>query len=354
MRALVTGAVGFVGVYLVQELCGAGYEVLATDIVTRCGQTDEDEGSGAATGTGSGVDEVPGMGNGSAPERLPDGVPYRRCDLLEAEAVDDMITASAPEVVFHLAAQSSAARSFEDPEETLRVNLFGTLHLLEALRRRTAAGELRFVSVGSCEEYGNRSSDEMPITESSPIEPVSPYAVSKAAQHTLAMQYWRVYGISVIATRSFSHTGPGQPDRFVLPAFARQCAEIAAGLREPLIRVGNLEVTRDFLDVRDVVAAYRLLAERGEPGAVYNVCSGEGLGLRAALDVFVGRVSGDVRIEIDPDRFRPADIPVLVGSNARLCGQTGWRRTITAVRMLTDLADYWERRVHREAGEARG
>jgi GDP-4-dehydro-6-deoxy-D-mannose reductase len=183
----------------------------------------------------------------------------------------------------------------------------------------------------------------MPLREESPVEPVSPYAVSKAAQTMLAIQYERSYALDVVATRSFGHTGPAQSDRFVLPSFARQCAEIKALGRAPVVKVGNLDVVRDFLDVRDVVRAYRMIAEDADDAGVYNVCSGRGLSLREALDFFVRASGTDVKIEEDPALMRPADIPVLIGDNAKLRRACGWEPERSIEAMLGELFEYWER-----------
>jgi GDP-4-dehydro-6-deoxy-D-mannose reductase len=312
---LVTGACGFVGRHLVSELVSAGCTVCATDILEE------------------------------APEVL-SGVRYRPCDLLDQGRVEALLDEWRPEAVYHLAARSSAAQSFEDPAGTLETNLFGTLNILEAVRwivERSPDRRFRILTVGSSEEYGRRSPDEMPLTEDSRIEPVSPYAVSKAAQGMLVLQYRRSYGIDCVITRSFSHTGPGQSERFVLPAFSRQCAEIAAGLKDPVLRVGNLEVVRDFLDVRDVVRAYRLLMEKGRSGTIYNVCSGHGLALDEALRKLTESVPGSVSVETDPGLLRPVDVPVMIGDSSRLKRDTGWEPEIGVDRMLADLTSYWER-----------
>lgn len=319
MRVLVTGAGGFVGRHLVRELDGAGYDILATDI----------------------VDGAVGFG----PDGLSKRVTFRRLDLKDMDGIRAVFSDFAPRAVFHLAAQSSAARSFEEPRETLETNIFGTLNLLEAARETMGEPPLRFLSVGSCEEYGRRGPEDMPLTERSPVEPVSPYAVSKAAQSMLVLQYHSAFGIECMVTRSFSHTGPGQADRFVLPSFARQCAAIKAGLSEPLIRVGNLEVTRDFLDVRDVVRAYRLIIEKGRAGTVYNVCRGEGLSLGEALRLLGRMTNGEVDTTTDPYLLRPIDVPLLIGDSGRLREQTGWTPSISNERMLEDLFQYWEDRI---------
>jgi len=331
MKALVTGASGFVGGYLVSRLAAGGAEVLGLDAIVS--KRIDGTGSGEATGSF----EIDGQ---SLPPLFPEErAEIRRCDLLDADEVKQVVSDWGPDVIFHLAAQSSAARSFEDPRGTMRTNVMGTLNLLEAVRRGTKA---RVIVTGSAEEYGRRDPGEMPISERAPVEPVSPYAASKAAQNILVMQYHRAFGMEVVATRSFSHTGPGQTTTFVLPSFAKQCAEIKAGIREPVLRTGNLEVTRDFLDVRDVVEAYVLLAEKGAPGATYNVCSGNGLVLSDAVEHLTAMTGVKVSVETDPQLLRPADVPVLTGDNVRLVEDCGWSSAIGRGKMLSDLFAWWE------------
>ncbi len=332
MRALVTGAYGFVGRHLVGELASSGYEVVATDIaVSHGGGTSGSHGN--AAGAGPGAIDDPG---------LDAGIPFRGCDLLDGGSVKALFEECRPDYVFHLAAQSSAALSFVDPRGTIETNVISTLNILEALKESIDSGHgCRMLSIGSSEEYGRRFEEEMPLGEDSPIEPVSPYAVSKVAQGLLSLQYHRSHGIDVVLTRSFGHTGPGQTDRFVLPAFAKQCAQIEAGSKEPLLEVGNLEVVRDFLDVRDVVKAYRLLAEKGRCGEVYNVCSGLGIRLNDALDALIEMVRLPIKVETDPDLLRPVDVPVMIGDNSKLCKDTGWTPGIPVDRMLSGLMEFW-------------
>jgi GDP-4-dehydro-6-deoxy-D-mannose reductase len=325
MKALVTGASGFMGRYMVSRLASSGTEVLGLDAVV--------------PGTDAGPGSVDIDGHLLPPPYPEDGVEIRKCDLLDAESVEESVSSWQPDIIFHLAAQSSAALSFKDPAGTMRTNVMGTLNLLEAARRRR---NTRIILTGSAEEYGKRTPDEMPIRESTSIEPVSPYAASKAAQNTLAMQYHRAFGIEVVATRSFSHTGPGQTTVFVLPSFAKQCAEIKAGLREPVLRTGNLDVIRDFLDARDVAEAYVLLAEKGRPGTTYNVCSGTGLALSEAVRHLVALTGKDVKVEPDPQLFRPADVPVLIGDNRRLVEDCGWSAVRGSGKILDDLFIWWE------------
>lgn len=319
MKVIVTGAKGFVGRYLAVELADHGFEVIATDL--------------------SAIDDIDG-------EAFPEGTGYIACDLLDAGAVADMIGRSRPEGIFHLAAQSSAARSFEDPRSTFEVNLIGTVNLLEAERK--AGTEARILLTGSCEEYGRRPEGEMPLSEESPVEPTSPYAASKAAQNLLGSQYFRSFGSRIISTRSFSHTGPGQSEKFVLPSFAKQCAAIAAELCEPVIMTGNISVTRDFLDVRDVVRAYRMLMERGRAGETYNVASGRGIVLGDALERLIALSGRKVAVEEDPSLLRPVDVPVLVGDNSKLKRDTGWEIKIDTYSMLAELFRWWAGRVREE------
>ena len=330
MKALVTGACGFVGRYLLAELRSSGWEAVAADML-------EEPPADGPTIEGAGGEFLP-------PTARPAGVPYRRCDLTDPAAAAALVEETAPDAIFHLAAQSSAGRSFDDPFGTFQTNLFGTLALLEALRRSPRRADTVFLSVCSSEEYGRRPRGEMPLVEESPVEPVSPYAVSKAAQSMLTLQYGVSHGIRAIVTRSFGHTGPGQTDAFVLPAFARRCARIELGLDEPVVRTGNLDVERDFLDVRDVVRAYRLLVEGDRRQEIFNVCSGRGLRLRDALDALIARIPGGARVETDPALLRPVDVPVMIGNNERLRAAAGWEPAVATGRMLDDLAAWWKRR----------
>ncbi len=316
---MVTGANGFVGEYLLRELSEAGYDLIAVDLEAR---------------------------GGAGKDRFPRGLSYEQCDLRQAAQVEKVIVEWSPDLIFHLAAQSSAARSFGDPAGTFQVNLLGTLNLLEADRKNGLGA--RIMLTGSSEEYGVRDPDEMPLSEDSPVEPVSPYAASKAAQNLLAMQYFRAFGSRILMTRSFSHTGPGQTPVFVLPSFARQCARIADGIDEPVILTGNLEVERDFLDVRDVARAYRMLIEKGEDGQIYNVCSGSGLLLADALESMIKKAGIDVETGTDPGLLRPVDVPVLVGDNFKIRNATGWKPEIDVDSMLRDLFEWWREKVSME------
>jgi GDP-4-dehydro-6-deoxy-D-mannose reductase len=204
---------------------------------------------------------------------------------------------------------------------------------------------------GSSEEYGLVLPDEVPIKETNPLRPLSPYAVSKVAQDLLAYQYHQSYGLKTVRTRGFNHTGPRRGDVFVTSNFAKQIASIEAGLQEPVIRVGNLESVRDFTDVRDTVRAYWLAVEKGRPGEVYNIASGREITIRQLLDNLVALSRTQVEVEVDPERLRPSDVEVLIGDASKFHADTGWEPTIPLEQTLEDLLDFWRERVGKRQGK---
>ena len=260
-------------------------------------------------------------------------------DLLDRAGVLAAIAAIVPTHVFHLAAQSHVPTSHIDGGATLANNIAGQVNLLDACRALPAPPAV--LIVGSGEEYGSARPEEMPLREDCPLRPTSPYAVSKVAQDYLGLQYFLSYGLPIVRARAFNHIGPGQSDRFVIAAFARQIAEIEAGRCEPVVRVGNLDAQRDFLDVRDMVRAYYLALTRGEPGAVYNVGSGAVISIRDALTLLLSLSTRVIAVETDPARLRPSDVPVFVADNARLRAATGWAPSIPFERSLRDILDWW-------------
>ncbi len=316
--AFVTGALGFVGRHLTTALLQAGSPVY--------GLGKQPDGVPLPATAGelvlSGPDpELAGAYRYSGPAGT---LAYMDLDLEDGSTLAGLLARLQPAVVYHLAAQSSAAVSFREPAATLRTNLLGTLNLLEAVRQLPKDLRPAVLVIGSAEEYGPQPPDAPPLREDAPLNPISPYGVSKAAQSLLCRQYVRSYDLRVVLTRSFSHTGPGQDERFVFPSFARQIAAAETGRGPRVIRVGNLDAIRDFLDVRDVVRAYLALIEDGTSGQVYHVCSGKPLSIRQGLDMLLTEARVPVTIEPDPDRSRPADIPVLVGDNSKLRTCTGW------------------------------
>lgn len=262
-------------------------------------------------------------------------------DLLAEGALGAALAATRPNAVFHLAGQSSAAISFERPVETYRTNAMGTWRLLDAVRE--CAPDARVLVVGSGEVYGPQPEGSR-VAEDAPFRPVSPYALSKGAADALAGAFAARHGLDVVRTRSFGHTGPGQSPTFAIPSFARQIAAIESGRAEAVLRVGNLAVSRDLTDVRDVVEAYLVLLERGRSGASYNVCRGEGVKLDVLVRRMVERSRVPLRIEVDPARVRPADLPWLVGDPGAIGRDTGWRARTPLERTLDDVLDDWRRR----------
>lgn len=291
MRVLVTGANGFVGSHLLRLLEDRGDEIAA--------------------------------------------VSREDLDICDADAVNALVRSARPEGIFHLAAQASVAASFDDPVGTLRTNALGTLTVLEAVRAGAPAARLLVAS--SADTYGRVEPHEIPVGEETPQRPVSPYAASKVAQEALALQYARSFGLHVVVTRSFNAIGPGQSTAFALASFASQIAECALRRREPVLRVGNLDVERDFIDVRDVVRAQAMLLDGDSAGRAFNICSGTAVRLRDALDLLIAESGLSVTVEVDPALQRPADVPRMAGSNRRLCTTVPWSATISLDRSLRDL-----------------
>lgn len=243
--------------------------------------------------------------------------------------------------VYHLAGQSSAAASFSDPAGTIAANLLGTLELLEALRllQLAQAPPPRLLTVGSAEEYGAAAPRDRPCREDDPLLPLSPYGTSKAAATQLSLQYGRSFGLPIIAARSFNHTGPGQDTRFVFPSFAAQIAAVEAGRQAPVLHTGDLSPVRDFLDVRDVAAAYLTLMDKGSCGRLYNVCSGSPLTIGEGLQILLGLSAAEIQVQPEASRLRPAEIPYLVGDPTALRQDTGWRARRSLVETMRDLLE---------------
>jgi GDP-4-dehydro-6-deoxy-D-mannose reductase len=273
---------------------------------------------------------------GAAPP--PVGLRLLEIDLTDPESDASVFDVAHPDAIVHLAGQSSVHHSWLDPGGTLRTNILGLVHLLDAARRRSLRPTV--LVIGSADEYGVVSPDELPLAESAPLRGVSPYAVSKVAQGLLALEF-RSAGMRILRTRTFPHTGPGRGEAFAESSFARQIAEIEVGLRAPVIEVGNLEAVRDYSDARDVVRAYADLIEKGRDGEVYNVCSGRGTAIRGLLDILLNDARVDVEVRVDKTRLRPSDIPALIGDARRLHDHTGWEPQIPIERTLGDLLEAW-------------
>jgi len=300
MRALVTGVTGFVGPYLVDELVNSGYEVFGLD---RAGKDVKN-------------------------------CRVFECDILDKEKLFSIISEVSPDAVFHLAGQSSVPKSFEIPELTMEINVGGTRNLLDAVVKAKIMPKVLVVS--SSQVYG-KSNKEV-LNESSPLRPESPYAESRVKQEEAAFGYFKKHKLPIIVSRSFNHTGPGQPPDFVCPDFARQIVKIERGEKEPVIFVGNTSSRIDFSDVRDVVKAYVLLAEKGEAGEIYHVCSGKGHSIKQVLGLLCSMSDAAISIKKDPKKFRKQDI--MVGDNSRI-RQLGWQSRIGFEQTLKDIIDYW-------------
>ena len=261
-------------------------------------------------------------------------------DITDPAKIAAAFQAADPEAVIHLAAQSSVARSFEDPLSTFRVNFLGTLNVLRAVS--TATPQARVLMIGSADQYGGQQLGDPPLSETAPLAPKSPYARTKTAGELLGLQEIKA-GRHLYAVRSFNHTGPGQADHFVAPSFARQLAEIASGQTEPTMKVGNLASVRDFLHVDDVIDAYAtLLGSDAAPG-VYNIASGEAHAIQELLDGLIAASGARVQVEVDPDLFRPTD--QLLGDPSRLHEATGWAPTHAFGDIAVSLMDDWRQRI---------
>ncbi len=317
MQVLITGSDGFAGGHLIRHLRAAAPDLALHGTAWRSAAERSDLAAQLASVT--------------------------TLDLRDPDAVTALVKTVRPDYVYHLAAQAFVPRSFEDPWETLENNIRGQLNLTLALLEHQP--DARLLVASSAEIYGMVPPEKMPLTEDLPFAPENPYSVSKVTQDMLALQYHLSHGLATIRTRPFNHIGPGQSAQFVAPAFAMQIARIEQGLQEPVIHVGNLDVQRDFTDVRDVVAAYQAAMEKGQPGAAYNICSGSAHSIQALLDTLLSYCRVAVEVRVDPARLRPVDRPIVVGSAARLQADTGWAPRFSFETSLRDVLEEARQRV---------
>jgi len=312
VRILVTGAGGFVGKYLTAYLRSQLPDVDLHGTVYQA------------------IDKVSD----------PDWTAHE-LDLRDPAAVDALIADVRPDHIYHLAGQAFVPRSFEDPWETLEINIRSQLNLITACIARDLRP--RMLITASAEVYS--TSAGMPITEATPLEPSSPYSVSKVTQDLLGLQYFLSHQFPILRVRAFNHIGPGQSDRFVAPAFAIQIAQIEQGQQEPVMSVGDLSAYRDFTDVRDIVRAYYLLMEHGQPGEAYNVASGKTRSVQFLLDILLSFSDVSIQVKTDVNRLRPNRVPILEGDITRLQQATGWQPTITFEQTLLDILQDCRQRV---------
>lgn len=313
MKALIIGAGGFVGGYLISELCGRGWEVCATKLP---------------------CEKITIFGEMTAEYDTAD------LDILDENALTSLISAVKPDHIFHLAAQSSVALSWKKPALTVDINIKGCINLLEAVRASQASPKILFI--GSGEEYGYAADRPEPVDENVAPEPANIYAVSKLTQNMIGKLYCKAYGMDITSVRAFNHIGPGQLPQFVVADFCKQAAEIKAGLSEPVIYVGNLSAKRDFTDVRDIVRAYAELALKGRSGETYNVGSGNAVSIQSVLDKIIDLSGADIRVETDKAKFRPVDVPFIEADITKLVKDTDWRPQIDMTESLRQIIAYWD------------
>ena len=311
-RAFITGVAGFAGSYLAEELLGSGFEV-----------------SGALYPRES-TRNLHGIKS---------SLKLFTLDILNEQKTKDLIDRLKPDYIFHLAAIASVGKSFRMEKETLRVNLEGTVNLLEAAGNLKHLKAMLFVS--SPEVYGRFRPVNRTLTETQPFDPVSPYGISKAAAESTCRHYWRQYGVPVVIARAFNHSGPRQTDDFVVPAFARQVAMIEAGLQKPVLKVGDLSARRDLSDVRDIVRGYRLAATKGTPGEVYQLCSGKAASIQFVVEQLLAMSPAKIRLQVDKSRLRRVEIPVLRGSCRKAAQRLGYEVRYRLKDTLADTLSYW-------------
>lgn len=304
MKALVTGSLGFVGKYLRAELEQNGYEVIGIDIR--------------------------------------EGEKTLKLDLLDAEAVIAAVAEVRPNIIIHLAGQADIGMSWKQPQKTMEINVICAINLMEAVRCVDPA--IRMVLVGSADEYGNLGADGALVKETLATKPQTPYAVSKKAQEEMAQVYAKAYGLNICMTRSFNHGGAGQREGFLIPDFAAGIVRVERG-QQACLRVGNLSARRDFTHVRDVVRAYRLIAEKGRPGEIYNVGSGVTHSVQEILDRLCAMADCPISVERDPAKMRPSDTPVICCDHSKLTKDTGWMPIYSLENILTETLTYWREQI---------
>jgi len=314
MRVLVTGAGGFVGRHLTPYMAGLGHEVICCVHDTI-------------------ADSV----------SLPEALQIIPINLIDYDSVLNAIQTAKPEWIMHLAAVSYLPESFLHGLDAWRTNLFGTLHLFEAARQTNIQERVLFIS--SAAVYGKVTEDQVPLVETEPMNPAEPYGASKAACELAAMQYSQSFGLAIVRSRSFNHTGPGQPHAFVCSEFARTIAMAEAGTIPPILNVGNLRARRDITDVRDVVRAYAELIEKGKAGEVYNVASGRDIAISRVLDMLLGMSGVEMEVRVAYEKIRPVELPVVVGDPTKIREAIGWEPKIPIEQTLLDTLNWWRQKV---------
>lgn len=308
MKALIIGAAGFVGSYLIDHLISdCKWQVTATKLEHEVIKSDK--------------------------------ASIYNLDILDKKSVVDLLRKSRPDYIFHLAAQSSVALSWKDPAFTVDVNIKGSINVLDAVRETGCNS--RILLIGSGEEYGHVLPDEIPVNESNSLKPNNIYAVTKVCQNLIGKIYSDAYNMDIVMVRAFNHIGPNQLPLFVVSDFCKQVAEIERGIREPVLKVGNLSAKRDFTDVRDVVRAYSLLIQKGQSGETYNVGSGKAISIEEILQTILSYAKVKISVEVDKAKFRPIDVPIVEADITKLRECTGWNRHIPLEKTIQDTLEYW-------------
>lgn len=315
-KALITGIAGFVGSHMAELLLSKGYDVYGMSRPR------------------SKMDHI---------DSIKSKLHLEDADLLDSHSLYTTLNKIKPDYIFHLAAQSFVPTSWGSPAVTLEVNIVGSANVFEAVRQVGIDPVIQIAC--SSEEYGLVLENEIPILETNPLRPLSPYAVSKLAMDYLGYQYFQSYGTKIIRTRGFNHTGPRRGDTFAESTFAKQIALIEKGKQEPVISVGNLEASRDYTDVRDMARAYLLSVEKCDPGDVYNIATGNAIKIADVLKLLLSFSKIKVEIRPDPARMRPSDVPVLIGDSKKFQEKTGWKPEIPFEKTALDLLNYWRERV---------
>ncbi len=315
-KAFVTGIAGFVGSHLAELLLSKGFEVYGL---------------------------VRPRTRRDYIEPIMNKLHLDDADILDSHSLYATISRIKPDYIFHLAAQSYVPTSWVSPSVTLEANIVGSANIFEAVKQTGIDPVIQIAC--SSEEYGLVHPDELPIKETNPLRPLSPYAVSKLAMDYLGYQYFQSYKVRIVRTRGFNHTGPRRGDTFAESTFAKQIALIEKGKQEPVIHVGNLEASRDYTDVRDMVKGYLLSVEKCDPGDVYNICTGSAIKIGDMLKLLLSFSKVKVDIKEDPARMRPSDVPVLLGDNSKFVAKTGWKPEIPFEKTMEDLLNYWRERV---------
>ena len=318
MRALITGITGFAGSHLADYILEAHPDVEVYGLVR----------------WRSRMENV---------LHIQDRIHLVEADLKDMVSLKKALAEIGPDWIFHLAAQSFVPTSWRCPAETFAINSIGQINLFESVLELGLTPRIQIA--GSSEEYGLVHPDEVPMKESNPLRPLSPYAVSKVAQDFLGYQYFKSYGLHIVRTRGFNHTGPRRGEVFICSNFARQIVEIEKNRRDPVLYVGNLEAQRDFTDVRDTVRAYWLSLEKGEAGEVYNIGSGTAFTAQEILDKLLAQTQAEIKIEVDPHRLRPSDVMILLSDSSKFRAATGWEPRIPFEQSLKDLLEYWRARL---------